>query len=164
MKKIISAMALFLVVHSCLAQVTYYKGEWTVKNKSDLFTCVCKVEIQKDGTVKGEFIWTYISIDSSNAELVEMYKGKRNRSGIEYTEGGYKNTGNDLYLETTKLTDPWKILGTTKYLIKLSADKLVLYGITTNLNDEAPGLFYAVKMQSSGEKEFHSLKTKIESE
>jgi hypothetical protein len=164
MKKIISTMALSLIVCTCLAQVTYYKGEWTVKDKSDLFTCVCRIEIQNDGIVKGELIWTYISIDSSNAELAEAYKGKEGKSGIEYVEGIYKAATKDIYLETTKLTDSWKILGSTKYLIKLSANQQVLYGITTTLNDDAPGLFYAVKMQLSGEKDFHSLKTKIISE
>ena len=164
MKKIISTAALLLIVYTCFAQVTYYIGEWTVKDKPDLFTCVCKIEIQNDGIVKGELIWTYISIDSSNAELAKAYKGKEGRSGIEYVEGIYKAAIKDIYLETIKLTDPWKILGSTKYLIKLSADQQVLYGITTALNDEEPGLFYAAKMQLSGEKKFHSLKTKIQSE
>ncbi len=164
MKKIISSAILLFFVQYGLAQVTYYKGEWTVKNKKDLFTCLCKIDFQKDGTVNGEFIWKYISIDGGHAELVEMYKGKINKMGIEFTEGNYYAGTGDIYLETKKLADPDRILGSTKYFIKISADKKALYGTTTNLNGEDPGLIYAVKMNSSAAKEFSGLKSKILSE
>ena len=163
MKKIISAAVIFFLMLSCFAQSTYYKGEWSVKNKKDLFTCLAKIDVQSDGTATGEFIWTYISIDSNNAELVEMYKGKKNYFGIEYTAGTFNAGSNDIYLETKTLSDPWKILGTTKYYFKLSADKQILYGTTTDLNDEAPGLVYAAEVKSAA-KEFNDLKSKITSD
>jgi hypothetical protein len=173
MKKFISTTALFLIVYTCFAQVIYYKGEWTVKDKPDLFTCVCKIEIQSDGIVKGELIWTYIAIDRNNAALAEAYKGKEGKSGIEYVEGVYKTATNDIYIATTKLTDPWKILGSTKYYLKLTigqkegygiADVNELYGATTNAEGEFNGYFFALKKPLTGEKDFYILKNKIESE
>lgn len=164
MKKLISIPILFFLVYNGFAQAAYYKGEWTVKDKTDLFTCISKIEIQKDGTAKGTFIWKYISIDSNNAELVQLYKGKKGRSGIEYTEGRFNANTNDLFLSTSKLEDPNQIIGLTKYYIKLSADKEIIYGTTTNLSDEEPGMFYAAKMNGSAEKEFFTLQNKIKKE
>jgi hypothetical protein len=173
MKKIISTSVLFFIAYTCIAQATYYIGEWTVKDKPDLFTCVCKIEIQSNGIVKGELIWTFISIDKSNKELAESYKGKEGKSGIEYVQGVYKTATNDIYLETTKLTDPWKILGSTKYYLKLTvgqkeaygiADEKELYGVTADVAGEFNGYFFALKKQLTGEQDFHRLKYKIESE
>lgn len=173
MKKIISTIALFLIVCTSFAQTFFYKGEWAVKDKPDLFTSVCKIEIQSDGIVKGEFIWTYIAIDNNNAALVEVYKGKEGKSGIEYVQGVYKAATNDIYLETTKLKDPWKILGPTKYFLKQIvgqkeaygfADAKELYGVTTDLSGEFTDYFFALKKQLTAEKEFYQLKSKIESE
>ena len=163
MKKNNSVVILFFFMHSCFAQSTYYKGEWTVKDKTDLFTCLVKIDIKKDGTATGEFIWKYISIDSSNAELVELYKGKKNKTGIEYTAGTYNAASSYMYLETVKHSDPDMILGSTKYFIKLSAGKQILYGTTTNLNGEEPGLVCLVQIKSSAAKVFNDLKRKIKS-
>ena len=114
--------------------------------------------------MRTEFIWKYISIDSNNAELVEAYKNKKDKTAIEYTEGRYEAGTGDIYLQTESMTDPHHIIGPSKYFLKLSADKQALYGTTTNPNGEEPGLIYAIKMSSSAAKEFNDLKSKIKRE
>lgn len=161
MKKILSAVILCFFMYSSIAQTNYYRGEWTVKDKTTLFTCLCKIEIQKDGIVRTEFIWKYISIDSNNTELVQAYKDKKGKTGIEYSEGRYEAGTGDIYLQTESMTDPHHILGPSKYYIRLSADKQALYGTTTNPNGEEPGLIYAIKLSSPAAKEFNVLKSKV---
>jgi hypothetical protein len=161
MKKHLTIIILFFAGLCSQAQVAYFKGEWTTENKSDLFTCICKLEI-KEKTVKAEFAWKYLAIDSTDAVMVEMYNNKKGKTGIEYANGTYNPATGDIYLKATELDDPNVILGMTIYNIKYAVDKKAIYGITNDFEGNNPGLFYAMAMDRSiGEKEFLSLKKSV---
>jgi hypothetical protein len=161
MKRICIITSLLFLVHTGMTQVSYYKGEWRIANTTDLFACVCKMQIQKDNTVKAEFIWIYKSIDSTDENMMETYKGKKEKAGIEFAEGTYSPVTGDISLEATSLTDPDLIIGLTKYSLKLSADKQMIYGTTIALEGGEPGLFCVVKMNSSGNKVFITLENQV---
>lgn len=153
-------MLLFTLQNS-FAQTAYYKGEWTMVNKHDLYTGLFKIEIKKNGTATGEFVWTYLATDSTSQELLDLLKGKKGTTGIEYLEGNFSVITNDFYFEGIKKDDPNNILGLDKYHIKLSANKLVIYGSTETAGTNE-GLLFAVKMEKiNGEKEFLTAKTKV---
>ena len=156
----ITALLLFSI-NCCMAQASYFKGEWTTVNKHSLFTGIFKIAVKKDGTAKAEVVWTYLAIDSSSQELVEMYKGKKGKSGIEYLDGRFNAATNDFYFEGKKKDDPNIVLGLDKYHIKLAANKQAVYG-TTETEGTNEGLLYAVKItNSAGKKEFDAAKAKV---
>ncbi len=163
MKKIILSFTLLLALQYGFSQasVSYYKGEWTMLNKQDLFTGIFKIGINAEGKTKAEIVWTYLVTDSTNKDLVEMYKGKKGRSGIEYAEGIFSATTNDFYFEGKRADDPAVILGLDKYHIKLSANKQAIYG-TTETQGTNEGLLYAIKLDNAtGEKEFMAAKARV---
>lgn len=161
MKKAFAIFILLLCSQFSFAQVSYFKGEWTRVNKQELFTGIFKINQNKSGNVKVEIVWTYWAIDSSNSELMEMYKGKKGRSGIEYAEGNFSASTNDFTFEGQKTDDPYVILGLDKYHIKLSADNKVIYG-TTETQGSNEGLLYATKLpDAAGEKEFIAAKARV---
>jgi hypothetical protein len=161
MKKISLAIILTFCLLNVFSQVTYYKGEWTMLNKQDLFTGIFKIGINAAGIVKAEIIWTYQATDSSNRDLLEMYKNKKGRSGIEYAEGSFSASTNDYFLEGKKTEDPFTILGLDKYHIKLAAGKQAIYG-TTETQGTNEGMLYAVKLKDvEGEKEFLAAKARV---
>jgi hypothetical protein len=163
MKTIAGIAIMLFITYSCAAQVSYYKGEWTVKNKTDLFNCLCKLEIKNNTSVVAEFAWTFISIDSTNTELLDSYKNKKGKTGIEYTEGTFNPATGDINLIAVRLADPHEILGMTKYQLKFSFDKMAIYGTTTGIENDEPGLFYAVAMKKSeGSQKFNVLKNKVQ--
>lgn len=47
MKQILLALALLFTITGSNAQTSYYKGEWTSINKTDLFTGFLKLDIKK---------------------------------------------------------------------------------------------------------------------
>jgi hypothetical protein len=163
MKKIFLSVTLLLALQYGFAQasVTYYKGEWTMVNKQDLFTGIFKIGINAEGKAKAEIVWTYLVSDSTNKDMVEMYKGKKGRSGIEYAEGSFSAATNDFYFEGKKADDPAVILGLDKYHIKLAANKQAIYG-TTETQGTNEGLLYAIKLDNAtGEKEFTAAKSRV---
>jgi len=91
---------------------------------------------------------------------VNYYKGKKGKTGIEYTAGTYTASTQDVFLSTTELADPHEILGKGKYFLKISLDKQVIYGRTTSMEGTDPGLFYAIKTNMSSA-EFEKLKEKV---
>ena len=146
MKKILLALGLFLSVYFVNAQKTmYFKGEWTKLNKGDLFSGIFKITIDADNMVKGELLWTFLSADETDNFMVEHYKGKKGKYGIEFVEGTYTASTHDMYFEGKSRTDPNEVIGTDKYSLKFSADKKVLYGrtATEGTND---GMFYAIQV------------------
>ena len=161
MKKIIISVALLFTLQQGFSQVFYFKGEWTMRNKHDLFTGIFKIGINATGKVKAEIVWTYLATDSTNNDLMEMYKGKKGRSGIEYAEGNFSATTNDFYFEGIKTDDPFTVLGVDKYHIKLAANKQAIYG-STETQGTNEGMLYAVKLKdAAGEKEFMAAKAKV---
>lgn len=161
MKKIFATLIILLCIQCSFAQVSYYKGEWTMLNKHDLFTGIFKIGIDAEGKTRAEIVWTYLAIDSSSKDLIEMYKGKKGRSGIEYAEGYFSASTNDLTFEGKISDDPFVILGLDKYHIKLSADKKVIYG-TTETQGTNEGMLYAVKLpDAAGAKEFIAAKARV---
>lgn len=161
MKQILLVFISAIAISICNAQTSYYKGEWTTINKHDLFTGLFKIDVSKDGSAKAEFIWTLLATDSTRQDLVDLLKGKKGKSGIEFTEGTYSSATNDFYLEGKSLEDPNVILGEDKYHLKLSADKNVIYGSTETMGSNE-GLFYAIKMtKNAGEKEYKKMKDRI---
>lgn len=163
MKKIFITFILLLGLQYGFSQVTYYKGEWTMKNKQDLFTGIFRIGINAAGKVKAEIIWTYLAIDSANKDLLEMYNGKKGRSGIEYGEGTFNPATNDFYFEGIKADDPFTILGLDKYHIKLAAGRQAIYG-STETQGTNEGMLYAVKLKKvAGKKEFMAAKAKVKS-
>jgi hypothetical protein len=161
MKQSVLIIALLFTFHCSNAQTSYYKGEWTMVNKSDLFTGIFKIDGKSNGTTEAVLIWTYLATDSTNQDMLELYKGKKGKSGIEYAEGKFTAATNDLYLEGKTLVDPDTILGNDKYHLKLAANGKIIYG-STETNGTNEGLLYAVKLDNaSGEKEFLAAKAKI---
>ena len=161
MKKLFVTLILLLSLQCGFSQVSYYKGEWTSINKQDLFTGILKIRIAADGQVKAQIVWTYLAIDSTNKDMLEMYKGKKGRSGIEYTEGYFSASTNDFNFEGKKLDDPFVILGLDKYHLKRSANKQAIYG-TTETQGTNEGMLYAVKISyAAGKKEFTVAKKKV---
>lgn len=163
MKKIFFSVMLLLALQYGFSQaaVSYYKGEWTMVNKHDLFTGILKITIDAAGKTRAEMVWTYLATDSADKDMVEMYTGKKGKSGIEYAEGIFSATTNDFIFEGQKADDPALILGLDKYHIKLSANKQAIYG-TTETQGTNEGLLYAIKLNNaSGEKEFMAAKARV---
>jgi len=160
MKRSILALTLCFVASYNYAQTSYYKGEWTKKDKSDLFTGILKVEMKKDGRVNGEIVWLYLAADSTDASLLEMYKGKKGRQAIEVVEGRYSPMTNELYWAGEEKIDPDNIISLDIYNLKISADKQVIYG-TTDSNGTNSGLFYAIKMNGAAATAFNAAKNKV---
>ncbi len=163
MKKIFFSVMLLLALQYGFSQasVSYYKGEWTMVNKHDLFTGILKITIDAAGKTRAEMVWTYLATDSTDKDMVEMYTGKKGKSGIEYAEGSFSATTNDFIFEGQKADDPALILGLDKYHIKLSANKQAIYG-TTETQGTNEGLLYAIKLNNAtGEKEFMAAKARV---
>jgi hypothetical protein len=161
MKQLMLIFTLVLALQCSFAQTAYYKGEWTTKNKADLFTGIFKIEIKNDGTVNAEMVWTYLATDSAVKEVVNMYKGKKGKSGIEYATGNFSANTNDIYFEGKEKDDPHVILGFDKYHLKLAANQQAIYG-TTETAGTNEGLFYAVKLENeAGKKDFMAAKANI---
>jgi hypothetical protein len=163
MKKIFLSVTLLLALQCGFSQaaVSFYKGEWTMVNKQDLFTGIFKISMDAEGKTSAEMIWTYLATDSTNKEFVAMYAGKKGRSGIEYAVGSFSATTNDFIFEGQKADDPALILGLDKYHIKLSANKQAIYG-TTETQGTNEGLLYAIKLNTAnGEKEFTAAKARV---
>ncbi|MES1221263.1 MAG: hypothetical protein ABUT20_37525 [Bacteroidota bacterium] len=153
MKKLLLSFCMCLLLHSIQAQVSYYKGEWRKGDKGDLFECFCRIEI-KNKIVTGKLIWTYMAADSADSFMVDFYKGKKGKKAVEYVNGAFNPSTNDMSFEGGKLTDPSFIFVVDKYQLKLSTNKQVLYGRSSN-NDANNGFFYAMKLTTPGiDKEF----------
>ena len=161
MKKTLFALAIILSFTSLRAQTSYYAGEWTVVNKQELFKCVMQLRIKNKTTVTAKLIWTYLSTDSTSAELMDIYQGKKGKRGMEIVEGTYDKATNDIYFTGVKKIDPHNVIGLDKYTLKLSADKKAIYG-KTDSNGQDNGLFYAHRMdQKTGKKRFYTLRKQI---
>ena len=161
MKKLLPLIVLCTVFYSSMAQITYFKAEWTSKDKQDLFSGICKIETDDQHLIKGEIVWTYWAIDSADQAMMDMYKGKRGKSGIEFIEGNYFADTHDMIFTGQSKTDPYEIIGLDKYSLKLSANKQVLYGSTATEGTNK-GLFYATKLSVvEGEKEFLLASSKL---
>ncbi len=132
-----------------------------MKNKQDLFTGIFKIGIKNDGKATGQFVWTYVAIDSTNSSLLDMYAGKKGMSGIEYAEGNLNAVTNDLFFEGISKDDPNLILGLDKYHLKFSAGKQAIYGITETEGTNEGLLFGLQLTKETGEKEFMAAKEKI---
>jgi len=148
MKRIIILCCLSCLFATGKAQTSYYKGEWTTLNSPELFTGIFRITIDKNNAVSGILVWTYIAIDSSKSDLVDLYKGKKGKKGIEYVQGTYDPANREILFEGYKKDDPFDVIGTDKYTLKLSSDRNVLYG-TTYHNGGNDAYFYAVKTDRS---------------
>jgi hypothetical protein len=161
MKKLFLSIMLLFCLQHVFSQVSYYRGEWTMVNKNDLFRGIFKISVAKNGSVKAEIIWTYLAVDSTSKDLVEHYKRKKGKSGIEYAEGQFSRATNDFTFEGKKAVDPFAILGLDKYHIKLSNNKQAIYG-TTETQGTNEGLLYAIRLNNvAGKKEFKAAKAKV---
>lgn len=150
---------MFLFVQ-IFAQVTYYKGEWTKINSEDNFSGILKLDI-KDTALTGDIIWTFVAIDSNDDASVKYYKSQKGKTGIEYVKGSFFKKNSDIQFEGIEKKDPHMIIGLDKYLLKLSLNKMVIYGRTLS-NGENNGLVYFYKIDKLiGEKEFNLLRTKL---
>ena len=146
MKKLLFALALSLFILTVNAQKTmYFKGDWTRLNKTDLFTGIIKITIGAKNKVKGEILWIYLATDESDNFMVEHYKGKKGMQAIEFVEGTYSSSTHDMYFEGKNKTDPNDIISIDKYSLKLSTDKKVLYGQSSN-GVPTEGMLYAVQV------------------
>lgn len=148
MKRILILAFLSFLFITGNAQTSYYKGEWTTVNSNMLFTGIFKITIDKTNSVSGTMVWTYLAVDSADAELVGIYKGKKGKKGIEYVKGDYYPSTQDMVFEGYNMVDPDLVIGTDRYQLKLSADRKVLYG-TTSHGGKNDGYFYAAKMDPS---------------
>lgn len=146
MKKLLLAIGLSVFTLMAEAQSTmYFRGEWTKLNSADLFSGVFKINIDADGGVTGELLWTYLATDERDTFLVKHYAGKKGKRAIEFVEGNYNSSTHDMYFEGKNRTDPEEVIGVDKYSLKLSADKKVLYGRTATEGTNE-GMFYAVQV------------------
>jgi hypothetical protein len=161
MKKILALIIVFFYASPLFAQTAYYKGEWRTVNKDELFTGIFRVKIKDQSVVTGKLIWVYHATDSSSAELMQLYKGKKGKVAMEIVEGVYNPVTGDIYWEGTSKKDPQQIIGTDKYTLKLSGDRQVMYG-KTDSNGADNGLFYGRRMNyKTGAKLFAALRKKI---
>lgn len=161
MKRIFILFLYCCFIQGVGAQVTYYKAEWSMKNKHDLFTGICKIELKDNTDIKGEIAWVFLAVDSTDKSMMDMYEGKKGKSGIEKVEGSYTTETHDVYFEGIDKDDPNLILGLDKYSLKLSADKQVLYG-TTATGGTNSGIFYAIKINNAeGVKKFTLIKARL---
>jgi hypothetical protein len=161
MKKLFLSIALLFFLQISFSQTMYFKGEWTTKSKTELFTGLFKISIQKNGSVSGDLLWTYISTDSTDGNLLAMYQGKKGKKAIEFVEGYYDAVTHDMTFAGMKRNDPDNIIGTDKYILKLSRDGTILYG-TTSYNESNAGMFYGQKVNAaSAQKEFATAKSKL---
>ena len=159
MKKIIATGLFCFILQFLQAQVTYYKGEWTEVNSGLLFGGIFKLDMTNKDEIKGELIWTYLVADSSDQTLIDQYKDKKGRRGIEYVSGTFNPLTNDLHFEGKEKKDPSAIIGLDKYTLKLSSDKRMIYG-KTDSNGKNNGLFYGYKISTAEEIEsFNAAKT-----
>lgn len=160
MKKAFLSLIVIFYLQNSFAQVSYYKGEWTQINHETIFSGLLKIDI-KDSLVTGEIIWMFAAIDSANNDLVKYYKDQKGKMGVEYVKGKYSPQTRDIQFEGISKTDPDLIIGMDKYLLKLSANSLVIYGRTLS-NGDNNGLVYFYKADNMvGEKQFNMLKSKI---
>ena len=161
MKKIFLSVTLLLTMQYSFAQFAYYQCEWTMVKRHDLFTGIFKISMNAAGKVKAEIVWTYLAIDSTSKDYMEMYSNKKGKSGIEYAKGNFSASTNDIYFEGTKKEDAFIILGLDKYHIKLAANKLVIYG-TSETQGTNEGMLYALKMSNTaGKKKFNAAKDAV---
>jgi hypothetical protein len=140
------------------AQTRYFKGEWATANTTILYTCLLKLEIKTDSIVTGEFIWTFLNADCSDNEMVDNYKNKKNLRAREFVNGKCNQQTGYVELNGDHLDDPHEIIGLTRYFLKLSADKKVLYGYTNDTEGEHPGLFYAIDEGKKIQRQFNKSK------
>lgn len=162
MNKLLLAIGLTLFITMGNAQTTlYFKGEWTKKNKNELYAGIFKITITRENAVNGELLWTYLATDETDSFLLQHYKGKKGRRAIEFVEGSYNPSSHDMYFEGMKRTDPDDVIGLDKYSLKLSADKKALYGRTDD-NGTNEGMFYGVQMNAAaGKQELDAIKKKL---
>ena len=160
MKRLLLSAIIIFMVATSFAQTTYYKGEWTKINSTDNFEALIKLQI-KDTAITGEIVWKFISVDSTDEQSVNYYKGQKGKTGIEYVKGSFFAKTNDLQFEGIEKTDPFMIIGLDKYLLKLSLDKKIIYGRTL-AQGENNGLICFYKVDNTeGAKEFNLLRTKL---
>ena len=152
MKKLTSLFLFFLFLQTLSAQVNYYRGEWTEVNSTELFSCICKITFPNETVVKGELVWCFLAADSTDNIMMDTYKGKKGKMAIEFVSGTQDMKNNDIYFDGAEKKDPQGIIGLDKYTLKVSADKMTIYGKSWS-NGKNNGLFYAVKLDAvEGEK------------
>ena len=143
MKKLFFTSLLFVAFTVSKSQVIYYTGEWTKINNQSNFSAILRLEI-KDTLVTANILWTFMAIDSSDAEALKYYKDKKGKFGIEYAHGKYSASSHDIMMQGEVKTDPDLIIGLDKYLLKWSLDKKVIYGKTYS-NGDKDGLVYFIR-------------------
>ena len=140
---------------SAKAQTIYYKGEWREQgNITTLFTCIAEINFTSDSIVAGKIIWTYQSIDSSDADPIDFYKNKKGFRAIEYVSGIYHRATGDVLLKADSIDDKHEIIAPTIYYLKLSTDKTILFGTTTSIGGNDAGIQYLHRMESKGRRNF----------
>jgi hypothetical protein len=145
----------FLFSISSVAQTNFYKGEWREQgNTTTLFSCIAEISFTNDSIIAGKIIWTYQSIDSTDADAIDFYKDKKGLTAIEYLSGIYHLTTGDVLLMTDSIDDKHEIIAPTIYYLKLSTDKTILFGSTTTTDDADPGIQYLVRMERKGRRNF----------
>jgi hypothetical protein len=141
----------FLFSISSIAQTNYYKGEWREQgNTTTLFSCIAEISFTNDSIVAGKILWTYQSIDSTDADAIDFYKDKKGLTAIEYLSGIYRLTTGDVMLMADSIDDKHEIIAPTIYYLKLSTDKTILFGSTTTTNGTDPGIQYLEFIEKRG--------------
>jgi len=159
-KKLVPFFFLLLPIFAYTQTTAFYKGEWSAPDKQDLFSCTCKVIYGQNGNADIEFIWTYKAIDSSDDVMIRLYQNKKDLSGVEMASGHYDQHTHDLEVTGYALQDPHVIISMSKYNLKLSPDKNLLYGTTSDLEDRSNGVFAAVKVNMTS-KQYDELRKKV---
>ena len=158
MKRSLITCLFCLLLSGIHAQSSYFKGEWTKVGTQELFNGIVKITEKDNSMVSVEIIWTYLAIDSSQQDMISMYKGKKGRMGLEIATGTYDKKTNDIYFEGKEKKDPYNVIGLDKYQLKFSRDKQVLYG-KSDANGNNNGLFFAARISTAeGIKKFTSAK------
>src|SRR5436853_769128 len=119
MKKFLTLIIFLLPIVVSAQSTMYYKGEWSVPDKQDLFCCTCKIMIAENGDVDVQFVWVYKAIDSTDDVMLNLYRGKKDNSGIEHASGHYDQKTHDLQVTGFHLEDPRVIIAMAKYYLKL---------------------------------------------
>jgi len=154
-KNIILLLISFLFSVLSIAQTNYYKGEWREQgNTTTLFTCIAEINFTSDSIVAGKIIWTYESIDSSDADALNFYKDKKGLTAIEYVSGIYHLATGDVLLKADSIDDKHEIIAPTIYYLKTGMGKTILFGTTTTTDDTGAGLQYLHLMGRKGRRDF----------
>ncbi|MFN8243816.1 MAG: hypothetical protein U0X40_07145 [Ferruginibacter sp.] len=144
MKKILFIALMLLAGNHLPAQTTYYRGEWSKAGSGERFTGLFAIRIKANGSVTGELLWKYLACDSTDKFQLTHYINKKGKTAIEIIDGTYDAERFEFAWRGTDKIDPYEIIDTDRYTIKISLDRKNIFGSSAS-HGTNNGYFYGVK-------------------